>query len=302
MPEPPRFPDFKPLELEDRPRLHPALWDFQPVTSELTFTNLYIWRRHYGIRWCLADGWLLVLYAAHPRGACLLEPIGPPGRAEVARRALAWLAGPGGSPDARLERAGTALADELGAAGGFALEPTREHFDYVYSAPELIGLPGKKFHAKRNHLARFLREHAARFLPLGPELVPACLAVAERWCDLRACAEDVGLDSEWQAVRDLLEHVQALEVRGGALEVDGRIEAFGLGELLNARTAVIHVEKADPGVPGMYAAVHQQHLERVWGGVELVNREQDLGEEGLRKAKESYHPVRLEPKHRVRLS
>jgi hypothetical protein len=297
----PRFPDWKPLGLADRPEVHARLWAHQPTTSELGFANLYVWRRHYGIQLCRLDDWLLVLLADHPRGACGLEPVGPPGRVTPTRHLLEWLGGPGGSPAPRLERVGAGCAEELRAAGGFVVEATREHFDYVYSTRALIELEGKRFHAKRNHLRRFQREHRARYLPYTPALRPACLAVAERWCGLRACAEDLSLSGEWEAVRDLVEQAEALEVQGGALEVDGRVEAFALGDRLNARTAVVHVEKADPGVPGMYAAIHHEHLANTWAHCELVNREQDLGQEGLRRAKESYHPLRLEEKFRVSL-
>jgi hypothetical protein len=289
---------FKPLELADRATLHEWLWRFQPETSELTFTNLFIWREYFGWEWA-GDGDWLWLVAAN-RGYAL-PPIGPAPRAEAARRLLRHLRDERGfSP--RLERVDAALTAELAGTPDLRIEPTRNQFDYVYRTEALATLAGRKYSAKRNQLNRLQREYpAARYLPLTPSLTAACQELAGRWCEIRRCDEDGSLLGEWEAVQEALVHFAALQLQGGAIELAGQLVAFALGEPLNAQTAVIHIEKADPTITGLYVLINQQFAAQAWAAFPFINREQDLGDEGLRQAKLSYNPDRLVEKFRISL-
>ena len=154
-PQPPIFPEFKPLGLEDRDLLQRLLWDYQPETSELTFTNLFIWRGFYHFSWCLERDWLLIVSDA-PGGSWALPPIGPPPRAAVCRKLLEW-PGIDWTTVPSIARADDRLVTELAQAAGFLIEPGRDHFDYVYRSADLIQLPGAKYQAKRNHIHQFQR-------------------------------------------------------------------------------------------------------------------------------------------------
>jgi hypothetical protein len=112
----------------------------------------------------------------------------------------------------------------------------------------------------------------------------------------------MNLMHEWDAVRELLGAFDELAVTGGVIMVDGSLEAFAVGELLSADTAVVHIEKANAQIPGLYSLINQQFCEHAWSSIALINREQDLGDEGLRQAKLSYHPERLVEKYRIRLA
>jgi len=298
------FPDFRPIGLEDRALVQGSLWEYQPDTSELTFTNLFIWRSLYGWRWSTAGQWLLLLQEKEGEEPSLLPPVGPSPRLEVTRLALGWLRTERGVQRPRIERADSRLIQELSAAPELEVIPEREHFDYVYQTSDLIGLKGGKYHAKRNHISRFLQNQGAgfRFVPIGPQNLALCVEFQERWCEFRRCDEDMNLREEWTAIRQGLAEFAALEVQGGAILIGEKVEAFTFGELLDAQTAVVHIEKANPEIPGLYAMINQQFCEKYWSGVPFINREQDLGEEGLRKAKLSYHPVRLVEKFRVELA
>lgn len=301
MPSPPTFPEFKPLELADREVLHPRFWAYKPVTSELTFSNLFIWRGCYHISWTLAED-CLVLLSDSPQGLWFFPPLGLSPRAALCRRLLTWLKEVRNAPDPRLERVDQRLWEELAAAGGFAGEPVRDHFDYVYLTTDLISLAGRKYHDKRNHLNSLRRTHRHTYEPLTTDHLGACLELADKWCEIKRCEDDMNLMEEWQAVREALSHFPDLHLTGGAIFVEGRLEAFSVGELLNAETVVIHLEKANPGIRGLYAAINQAFLEDAWGKTTLVNREQDLGESGLRAAKLSYNPRHLEEKYTIRLA
>jgi uncharacterized protein len=298
---PPVFPRFKPLALEDREIILNLLWAYQPETSELTFTNLFMWQSHYGYQWCLDRDWLLVVSSADGNLTWALPPVGPAPRADLCRKILAWLRDEQGVNDPAIERADPRLAAELGGHPAFVLEPVRDHFDYVYSTDDLNKLAGGKYHTQRNHINSLGRSYRYRYEPLREEHLSACLYLCARWCQVKKCDEDLSLMGEWEAIVKVLANYQALSLQGGVILIDDRVQAFSCGELLNKETAVIHLEKADPELRGLYAVINQQFTREAWAGVPFVNREQDLGEAGLRKAKMSYHPHHLVEKFRIRL-
>ncbi|UCC68759.1 MAG: DUF2156 domain-containing protein, partial [Armatimonadota bacterium] len=123
----------------------------------------------------------------------------------------------------------------------------------------------------------------------------------DRWCDEKHCDLVATLRAEARAVKEVLERFDRLGVSGGCIEVEGRIEAFTLGELLNPETVVLHIEKANAAFHGLYQVVNQRFLEEAWLEVRYVNREQDLGVPGLRRAKESYRPEHMVEKFVVTL-
>jgi hypothetical protein len=297
----PQFPHFLPLALEHRPVIQPLLWQYQPTTSELTFTNLFLWQGHYNFSWCLWEHWFIALAQPAEGQPWLLPPVGPPGRGPLCRQLLDWLGTTLGVAAPSIERADRRVAMEVAAEPDIHCEPCREHFDYLYRTRDLIDLPGNKYHSKRNHLNKLRRSTPCRYEPLRAELLPACLSLAERWCEFKRCADDLNLMGEWEAIRLGLQYFQELELTGGVILIRDHVEAFSLGELLNATTAVIHFEKANPEQSELYTLINQQFCQQAWGATAYLNREQDLGEPGLRRAKESYHPVRLEEKFRLTL-
>jgi hypothetical protein len=215
---------------------------------------------------------------------------------------LKWLREEKGVRGARIERADQRLVSELEGASDLLIEPTRDQFDYVYKTEDLINLAGRKYHSKRNHINKFRRSYAFDYVPLRDQHLNACLELADSWCEWRRCEEDMNLIGEWDAVREALTHFQDLEISGGAILMEDRVKAFALGERLNETTATVHIEKADPSIPGLYALINQQFCESDWNNVDFVNREQDLGEPGLRKAKLSYYPDHLVEKFRILLA
>jgi hypothetical protein len=295
----PEFPEFKPLELKDRDFIQEILWKYQPQTSEFTFTNLFIWRSHYGIQWSMYQDWLIILCTSI-NGFYALQPVGPPSRLEVVYLLLQWLRVEKKEEQPTIQRADQLLISEIDGAKDLLIEPTRDHFDYVYRSEDLIQLAGRKYHSKRNHINNFLGTHSFTYAPISDGLVKACLELTESWCEWRRCEEDMSLLDEWEAVRQALSHFGALKIEGGVILIENKVEAFALGELLNEKTAVVHVEKANLEIPEFYAMINQQFCEKLWRNVPFVNREQDLGEPGLRKAKLSYYPDHLVEKFQIR--
>jgi uncharacterized protein len=298
----PVFPRFKPLTLADREIFRPNLWDYQAETSELTFTNLFIWQSHYGYQWSRDRDWLLVVSVPAEGAAWALPPVGPGPRVDPCRQVLAWLRDECGVADPAIERGDSRLAAELAGHPEFVVEPIRDHFDYVYRTQDLINLAGGNYHGQRNHINSLTRSHPFRYEPLREEHLSPCLSLSARWCQVKRCECDLSLLGEWEAITAALANYQALELKGGVILINDRVGAFSCGELLNKDTAVIHLEKADPELRGLYAVINQQFCQQAWAEVDFVNREQDLGEPGLRTAKMSYHPHHLVEKFRIRLA
>lgn len=299
MSEFPRFPDFRPLALADRDFIAERLWAYQPQVSEMTFTNLFIWREPYQTEWAVLDEHMLFLVQDEGKHFYFLPPMGPGPRLEIARTALQWLQD-SHTPDAlRIERADARLVEELRGAEDFIIEPTREHFDYIYPRETLATLAGRKFSAKRNHINSFMRENTYIYEPMNADNVKECLRVACLWCEKHRCEDDMSLLEERDAVFAALTHFEALRVVGGVIRIAGMVQAFTIGERLNDDTFVVHIEKADPDIRGLYPLINQEFVKHSAGQVLWVNREQDMGEPGLRKAKESYYPDRLVEKFRI---
>ncbi len=281
--------DYQPITTGDK-----ALFDHYfemdaPETSELTFTNLFIWRNLYRPEWREHEGCLLIILTREP--AFGLPPVGKGDKRaaldalcdDMARRAL--------SP--RVCRVGKTFVDTQVDPAHYEVIPDRDNSDYVYLAKNLIELSGNKYHGKRNHVNRFVKHHEFAYRPLDRELAKAFLDLQEDWCEFRSCDEEPSLAAENMAVSEALRHFELLKFNGGAILIAGKVEAFALGEQLNPDTAVIHIEKANSEIPGLYSVINQRYCQETWSRVTYVNREQDLGLEGLRKAKLSYHPDHL---------
>jgi hypothetical protein len=179
----------------------------------------------------------------------------------------------------------------------YAVVNDRDNSDYVYLAKDLISLSGNKYHRKKNHLNQFIKNHAFEYHPLNTELVRRVLGMQEAWCQIRECVVKPDLLAEDFAVREALTYFEELGYQGGAVLINSVVEAFSLGEPLNEDAAVIHIEKANLEIPGLYAAINQLFCLNAWSNFTYINREQDMGSEGLRKAKESYYPHHMVNKY-----
>jgi len=293
----PDFPEFKPIVLEDRDSLENFFARKPARISEFTFANLFAWRRIDNYQAALyRDG---VLFLKEFRGRFSMLPFGlEADAAPVVEEISAWFRSRG--RPLLLESVDEKLAAQISGVPGIAVREDRDNFDYVYLAQELIDLKGEKFHDKKNLLNQFLRNHPGyQYRPLTAELVEKAVRFEHRWCEERDCEKVEGLSHEKCAVFQLLENFSALKTSGGMIEVDGRVVALTLGEPLNEETFVIHVEKAQGKIPGLYQAINRDFLANRAAGFKYVNREQDLGVPGLRKAKLSYNPAEMIKKYRV---
>ncbi len=182
--------------------------------------------------------------------------------------------------------------------GQFRITEQRADFDYLYEVSRLADLAGKKLHAKRNHINRFLKDNPFwSYEEITPRNLDECLVLDEQWY-LRSraregIAEDRDLNDEGSALRRAMTHFKELGLEGGLLRVYGEVVAFTMGSALAGDTYDIHYEKAFGELPGAYAMINRQFARQVrerHPEIVYLNRENDMGLEGLRQAKESYYP------------
>ena len=292
---------MRPLALPDRDLVGELLGESARQQSELTFTNLFMWREAYQLQLSNVEGALAIFsWRADPEDSFLFPPLGEGANAQTVRRCLEQMAASGHA--AVMTRATQEDLRRLAITeADFAIEPDRDNWDYVYLVDDLVNLAGNRYHRKRNHLEQFKSGYRFHYRRLTRELVPACQELQDKWCDEKHCDLVATLRAEARAVKEVLDNFEVLGVTGGCIQIGEGIEAFALGELLNPETAVIHIEKANAAFHGLYQMINQQFLEHEWSHLRYVNREQDLGVEGLRRAKESYLPDHMVEKFTVKL-
>jgi hypothetical protein len=286
---------FEPISLERREEYTRALEACPHVTSDYAFANIWGWGGHYGLEWAVA-GDLVGLRQTSPR-TVYRAPVGPWDR-------YAW-----GQCDCLfqvrdLTRVPEALARVWKQAfdGRIRVTAARDHWDYVYAVPDLIALPGETYRKKREQLEQFKASNLWQYSCMTADCVEEVLDMQADWFRWREEENEhsPALQAENEAITRVLQHMDRLpRLMGGTVRVEGRIKAYTVAECLSRDTLVIHFEKADTRFAGAYQAINQMFLEHSAKDFAFVNREQDLGEEGLRKAKLSYNPARFEKKYDV---
>ena len=179
----------------------------------------------------------------------------------------------------------------------------RDSFDYIYSGEEMRLLPGRKYSKMKNRISRFQRDYGdrAEFVLLGPEDEPEILQFLDRWSSKKESDDALNrLDSEETGIREAIRFCREAEITIAGVRVNGILEAFSMGtECKETDMTVTHVEKADTELRGLYNYLEKEFLLHSYPETGLVNREDDMGLENLRRTKESMHPVRMEKKYTI---
>jgi hypothetical protein len=291
--------DFKPLTLPDQKIYHHYLSQCPQKTSDYSFVNVWSWAGSYDLEWAQADE--LIWLRQKNRPAALWAPVGE-------WQAVDWPRYFNRFPQFKSSviRVPEQLARLWETVFGnmISISPDRDQFDYIYDADELISLTGNRFHKKRNLLYQFQKKYDYQYVEMSAELVGAAMAMQNNWCTWRECDSDVQLANENMAVAKVLSHWEKLDgITGGCILVKDTMVAYTVGERLGEDTLVVHFEKGDTQYKGVYQAINQMFVEHeasgLKNGIRWVNREQDLGDAGLRTSKESYHPAGFLKKYRA---
>ena len=181
--------------------------------------------------------------------------------------------------------------------GKFQFTADRDYADYLYLRTDLATLSGKKFQSKRNHVNKFKKTYNYEYTAITQDRIRECLDLEAEWCKANNCDQHEGTGNERRALVYALHHFDELGLTGGILHVDGKIAAFTFGMPINQDTFGVHVEKADTRIDGAYAMINYEFANHIPEQYVYLNREEDLGIEGLRKAKLSYQPTIILEKH-----
>lgn len=281
---------WKKIALQDKEEIG-SYYKKMPVRNcEFTFANNYLWAPFYQIRWRVVKERLVFLSGegafsvSFPQGD---TPLGP-----VVEALLAYFEELGKA--FRMHLVSPEQFRELEALypGKFEIVYDRDKADYVYEREKLLTLSGKKLHGKRNHINKFKGNYPDwSYEPVTAENEEECLELAKRWRILNGCEEDEEKSEELCVTMNALQMREELDLRGGLIRAGGRVVAFSLGEPCGEDMFVVHIEKAYPDVQGAYPMINQQFVEHETEGFPYINREEDTGAEGLRRAKLSYYPV-----------
>jgi len=284
---------FRAPRPEDITWVKPLLLKEERMGCEFCFGNIYGWAEKYGTGIAQYNGFFLArngdkLYSL-PLGPGDLNDVLPLLREDARRHGLPLtLFGVTSGDIPRLEAA---------CPGAFRYESSRDYADYIYRREDLAGLAGKKYHQKRNHVARFVRGNDWQCEPITPAALDECLEMERQWVARNGEKDRQGLLDELRALERCFAHYEAFGLCGALLRAGGKLVAFTLGEELSEHCFCTHFEKAFTQEPGAYQMINQCFAATCLENYEFVNREEDLGDEGLRRAKLSYYPAMLLEKY-----
>lgn len=294
--------DFAEITLHNKNEFDRLINRHNPQISELTFTNLFAWRNFYKFRYTITAGLLCIISVPCRGEPFAMMPVGDINEDNFAE-AFASISGyflqKGWRPVFKKITGDELVYFKNRNVSEESFVYDRDNSDYLYNTADLINLRGKKYDGKRNHINKFKRQHTFEYVPLECSLLDECSRIMIEWCRDRNCSCQNGDYCERLANLELLHNFRTLGCKGALIKVDGDFEAFTAGEMLNADTAVIHIEKAKSTVDGLYTIINQQFAEKEWSSSTYINREQDLGKEGMRKAKLSYQPLKIIDKYTV---
>ena len=286
------IPVFRRPVWEDGETVVPLLKQSGHNGCEFSFTTLYMWRELYDTRLAMDDGYLFIAASDDGR-LSFLPPIGPSLEEGLAR--LRTVAAEQGQP-LRLHGVDETTLHHLQQIADVTVTELAEDHDYVYATADLAELPGKPYHSKRNHIAAFSREFDWRYEDITDDNLADVFAMSKQWCRERGCCADKGLKTERCGIREVLSRRHDFEVRGGLIRVEDAVVAFAFGSPINDQVFDIHTEKALSAYGGAYAVINREFARRLTD-FSYLNRENDMGIEGLRRAKQSYRPTMLIKKY-----
>lgn len=276
--------EFKPVSVKDKLNIDSFFAATQEISCEVNFATLLIWQTVYGTRFAIC-GDCMIVRMLDERGFVYSLPFGN------FERGMELIFNEEPSPRFWVQE-GERYDRFIASYGArYIINEERNAFDYLYLRTDLAELSGRKYQAKRNHISAFSRAHDWRFVPICADNTDDVKACAEQWY-AENHADGKYLDAERNGVYLLLDNMERLGAKGGAITVDGKVVAFTVGTAISNEIFDIHIEKALADYSTAYAVINREFA-RSLSGYTYINREDDMGLDGLRKAKLSYRPVRL---------
>lgn len=294
---------FKKLTMEDKPILDKYLKNYNFITSEYSFTTLLVWREACDVQYAIHQDVLIIKKKDFKENYYFMQPIGY--SKESLNQLIYELREYKKANNMKYlfkDVEDSFLQDLKEVCGDNAhIEEDIDNFDYIYLKEKLATLSGKKLHGKKNHYNFFVKNYNYKVKDISePGVVEDCIKLAHHWHEENYTG-DKYTTYELKGIIEVLYNTDKLNLKGMAVYVDDKISTFTVGEVVNKDMAIVHFEKGRKDINGIYAFTNKTFVERYLNDVGYINREQDLGIEGLRKAKRSYNPFKLEKKYCVNL-
>lgn len=297
--------NFKCLSLDDKEIIEKYVDRDKLESYEYLFSSLYMWRKLNNVKYAIINDVLVIEKNEEGKGTFYAQPLG------YKKEKLTELV------DILIER-NTNFTDreylfgdvdenfieDLKKYTGFKIDVTEDvnDFEYVYNTNDLIELKGKKYHGKKNHVNSFEKTYEYKIKAISNEkVVKDCMTLLHRWHEEVAVTVDKEMLMEIDAIKDLFSELHLFDLKSIAIYVGGELAGFAVGERANDKIAIIHVERGEIAYKGIYAFLNKKFLEESFADTEFVNRQEDTGNAGLRKAKQSYHPAKMVKKYLLKV-
>lgn len=297
------------ISIEERPILEEYLRGFEYGTSGLSFTSLYMWRNINNFSWQIVGEYLCIAGLSHletdKMEPFLFPPLTKTGAYDpesldaTIREAKRIFESKGYIFSIRLMPFHMIEILETACPGEFEFFDDRPNYDYVYRTQDLIELKGREYHSKKNHLNYFLNHYRYEYVELTSAMADKAMQFIREFNERKNLPEHemALLKMEERAMVDVFNNLEAVGYLAAAIIIEGKIEALSIGGRINGNTVTVHVEKANTDYRGLYQLINNEFCRHVASNVEYINREEDMGIPGLRKAKLSYKPVKLMESH-----
>lgn len=283
--------NFRKAQIEDREEFVRLIKRGEAPSLEYNFTTFFLWQDQFDMEFAIADDILFI------RSKKLNSYLFPTGSGDVNKAVGILLEGKVSFHSLSFEQ--KEYLDKK-APGRFQFTETRNDSDYIYTSESLQTLTGKKLSSKRNHINRFISENPDwAYENISTENIQEVAEMHKIWCKNAGCSKEKSLSDETIAVKKAIENFQELGLSGGIIRTKGRIVAFSMGDELSSNTFLVHIEKAFSEVSGAYQIINREFVKNNCSSYEYVNREDDAGDEGLRKSKLSYRPYKILAKYRA---
>jgi uncharacterized protein len=296
--------EFKALDFDDRDVFLNYLKEYNFNTYEYSFFNLYLWRKLCNVEYTTINDALIVKKTEKNRGPYFMQPIGySKENLEKIILDLNMIKRDNPKMNCLFRDVEEPFLQELKDRFGDRITyyEDENNFDYIYESRKLASLPGNKFRRKKNQYNQFVKNYNFTIKDIADEkVIEDCINFALSWKETKEELSEE-LFYEIEGIQEVLRNMKLLSGVGMAVYVDEKIAGFTVGEKVNKDMAIVHIEKGDINYKGVYAFINKTFAENYLHDVEFVNREEDLGLEGLRKAKQAYNPIKFEKKYVVDL-
>ena len=297
---------FKCLTIEDKDLIEKYVDKEELESYEYLFSSLYMWRKLDNVKYDIVNDVLVIEKNEEGKGTFYAQPL------KYNKEKLTELV------DMLIERnddftdrdylfgdVDERFIEDLKKYTDYKIEIKEDinDFEYVYNTNDLIELKGKKYHGKKNHVNSFEKSYEYEIKAIDNEkVIKDCIILLHKWHEEVAVTVDKEMLMEIDAIKDLFSELHFFDLKSIAIYVDGELAGFAVGETVNDKMAVIHVERGETDYKGIYAFLNRQFLIESFSDIEYVNRQEDTGNAGLRKAKQSYHPVKMVKKYLVKIA